>query len=111
MILDENSAGDAYDAAQKVANEKLASTNPIRLGLALNYSVYYYEIKNQPDKACQLAKNVSHLLMETSIQWCLKAFDGAITDLDQLKVESYKDSTLIMQLLRDNLTVSYQLLI
>ena len=60
-ILDESLAGDAYEAAQKVADEKLASTHPIRLGLALNYSVYYYEIKNQPDKACQLAKNVSHL--------------------------------------------------
>ncbi|XP_065897837.1 14-3-3-like protein [Dysidea avara] len=87
---DEKSASDAYEAAQKVAEDKLASTHPIRLGLALNYSVFYYEIKNQPDKACQLAKN---------------AFDDAIADLDQLKVESYKDSTLIMQLLRDNLTL------
>ena len=36
----------------------------------------------------------------------LKAFDDAIAELDQLKEDSYKDSTLIMQLLRDNLTVS-----
>jgi hypothetical protein len=60
------------------------------LGLALNYSVFNYEILSQPDKACQLAK---------------QAFDDAIAELDTLSEDSYKDSTLIMQLLRDNLTL------
>ena len=81
----------AYGAAWEDAEEKMPSTHPIRLGLALNLSVFYYEIMNEPDKACELAK---------------KAFDSAIAELDQLKEDSYKDSTLIMQLLRDNLTVS-----
>ena len=84
------SSEDAYTKATE-ACESLPSTHPIRLGLALNFSVFYYEIKNTPDKACELAK---------------KAFDDAIAELDSLKEESYKDSTLIMQLLRDNLTVS-----
>lgn len=65
-------------------------THPIRLGLALNFSVFFYEIKNQHSKACDLAKS---------------AFDKAIAELDTLNEESYKDSTLIMQLLRDNLTL------
>ncbi len=39
---------------------------------------------------------------------CLQAFDEAIAELDTLNEDSYKDSTLIMQLLRDNLTVSYK---
>ena len=34
-----------------------------------------------------------------------KAFDDAIAELDSLNEECYKDSTLIMQLLRDNLTL------
>ncbi|CAK8692617.1 uncharacterized protein LOC143462253 [Clavelina lepadiformis] len=81
---------DAYENAHKEAVNSLPSTHPIRLGLALNFSVFYYEILNSPEKACSLAK---------------KAFDEAIAELDTLSEDSYKDSTLIMQLLRDNLTL------
>ena len=56
----------------------------------MNFSVFYYEILNSPDRACHLAKS---------------AFDDAIAELDSLSEESYRDSTLIMQLLRDNLTL------
>lgn len=35
----------------------------------------------------------------------MQAFDEAIAELDTLNEDSYKDSTLIMQLLRDNLTL------
>jgi len=83
-------AHDAYKKATEVATGELAPTHPIRLGLALNFSVFYYEILNSPDRACHLAK---------------QAFDDAIAELDTLSEESYKDSTLIMQLLRDNLTL------
>jgi len=74
----------------KVAEGNLQETHPTRLGLALNYSVCCYEILNLKDKACDIAK---------------KAFDSAIEKLDTLNDNSYKDSTLIMQLLRDNLTL------
>ncbi|KAK8970630.1 14-3-3 protein 6 [Platanthera guangdongensis] len=80
----------SYKSAQDIATAELAPTHPIRLGLALNFSVFYYEILNSPDRACTLAK---------------QAFDEAIAELDTLGEESYKDSTLIMQLLRDNLTL------
>ena len=39
------------------------------------------------------------------INLALQAFDDAIAELDTLNEDSYKDSTLIMQLLRDNLTL------
>ena len=56
----------------------------------MNYSVFYYEILNQPDHACKLAKD---------------SFDKAIADLETLEEEEYRDSATIMQLLRDNLTL------
>merc|ERR1712032_403992 len=80
----------AYQDAFEISKTKMQPTHPIRLGLALNFSVFYYEILNSPDKACQLAK---------------QAFDDAIAELDTLNEDSYKDSTLIIQLLRDNLTL------
>lgn len=83
-------AEKAYSNATEHALKDLTPTHPIRLGLALNFSVFHYEIQNAPDKACLLAKS---------------AFDNAIAELDTVNEESYKDSTLIMQLLRDNLTL------
>jgi hypothetical protein len=47
---------EAYKAASEIAVTDLAPTHPIRLGLALNFSVFYYEIMNSPDQACHLAK-------------------------------------------------------
>ncbi|XP_067251424.1 14-3-3 protein beta/alpha-B isoform X2 [Chanodichthys erythropterus] len=80
----------AYQDAFEISKKDMQPTHPIRLGLALNFSVFYYEILNSPENACHLAKT---------------AFDEAIAELDTLNEDSYKDSTLIMQLLRDNLTL------
>jgi len=84
-----NNAKMAYDDAMGAAGE-LAVTHPIRLGLALNFSVFHYEVLSNPDEACKMART---------------AFEDAIAELDNVSEESYKDSTLIMQLLRDNLTL------
>merc|ERR1712097_153461 len=84
-----NKAKVSYDDAMGAASE-LAVTHPIRLGLALNFSVFHYEVLNNPDEACKMART---------------AFEDAIAELDNVSEESYKDSTLIMQLLRDNLTL------
>jgi len=81
---------NAYQSASDITEKSFLPTNPIRLGLALNFSVFYYEILNSPERACSIAKS---------------AFDNAIEELDSLSEESYKDSTLIMQLLRDNLAL------
>merc|ERR1719436_1355587 len=80
----------AYAEATTVAEKDLAVTHPIRLGLALNYSVFQYEVLSNPEEACKMART---------------AFEDAIAELDNVAEDSYKDSTLIMQLLRDNLTL------
>lgn len=51
---------EAYLKAVETASQ-MPSTHPIRLGLALNFSVFYYEILNDPGKACELAKRVCRL--------------------------------------------------
>lgn len=78
----------AYGSALDIAKPNLPPTDQVRLGLALNFSVFHYEIKNDSKAACNLAKT---------------AFDEAIALVDTLDEGSYKDTTLIMQLLRDNL--------
>lgn len=85
-----NCSMNAYKDAWEIAL-KLPPTQPIRLGLALNFSVFYYEIMGKIDEACKMAE---------------EAFNKAMDALDELSdQDSYKDSTLIMQLLRDNLTL------
>ena len=89
-------AGREYEKALSFAENgndpspALHPTNPIRLGLALNCSVFFFEIMDEPEKACKLAK---------------EAFDAAVSELEGVEDNVYKDATLIMQLLRDNLTL------
>lgn len=83
-------AEQAYRKATEIAESDLKTTNPIRLGLALNFSVFCYEVMNDPSKACNLAK---------------QAFDDAIADIEHIEEDQYKDATTIMQLIRDNLTL------
>merc|ERR1711870_197890 len=72
-----SSAEEAYKAAQEVAEKDLAVTHPIRLGLALNFSVFQYEVLGKPDEACKMART---------------AFEDAIAELDNVAEDSYKDS-------------------
>jgi len=83
----------AYQTASELAEKSAPDEiTPLNLGLALNFSVFFYEILRQPEAAIKLAK---------------KAFDNAIMGLDKLNEEdeTYKDATQIMALLRDNLEI------
>lgn len=82
-------AKQSYEEGMAVINQ-LNATDPVRLGLYLNVSVFQYEIMHDAKEACKIAKD---------------GFEKAIGDLDSLSEEHYKDSTLILQLLRDNLTL------
>ena len=79
-----------YEGASEITKTELAVTHPIRLGLALNLSVFYYEVLNNPEAACKMARTT---------------FEDVIAELDNVSEESYKDSAMIMQLHWDNLTL------
>merc|ERR1712032_359438 len=67
-------ARKAYEEAQKLADKDLAVTHPIRLGLALNFSVFQYEVLSNPEEACKMART---------------AFEDAIAELDNVAEDSY----------------------
>ena len=78
----------AYKDASDVAVE-LPPTVPLRLGLALNFSVFCYEILESHGRAVHMAQ---------------QALDDALARLDE-SPETQKESTFIMQLLRDNIDI------
>jgi len=80
-------AHDSYELAMESAGE-LPPTHAIRLGLALNFSVFYYEVFGKPDKAIKLASD---------------AFQSAFADMDKVDQDTQNEAEQIMQLLRDNL--------
>lgn len=62
----------AYQEAFEISKKEMQPTHPIRLGLALNFSVFYYEILNSPEKACSLAKTVRRdPLLVSRTSFCL----------------------------------------
>ena len=83
-----NKALEVYMSAKKIATEGLEPINPVRLGLALNFSVFFFEIKKNPKEACQIAKS---------------ALNEATAGLHTLEENSYKTSTYVVQMIKDNL--------
>ena len=76
-----------YTQANEVAKE-LPSYNSTRLGLSLNFSVFYYELKNDSKKACELAQ---------------EALDGAKADIESMDNDEARDAISIVELLKENL--------
>ena len=83
-----DSADKAYREAYEISEKDLPIVNTTRLGLALNLSVFYYEVRGLKDEGCNIAKN---------------AFNEAMKTLDDLERVKAKDSLLIIQLLKENL--------
>ena len=85
-----NNAENNYAIAYHLAKNELPSTHQTRIGLALNFSVFYYEIKNEHEQACNLTKS---------------AIDEALPNLENVPRENYNDCASIIQLMKDNLTL------
>jgi len=82
-----NKAKTAYEEANAI---ELAPCNPIKLGLALNFSVFNYEVLKDHSKACELAD---------------QALQQALDKIDELEEDDFRDAKSIIELLKENLTL------
>ena len=83
-------SNQAYEKAWNLAVKKLPTANTLRLGLALNFSTFFYEVKKQPKMACKMAEG---------------AIEGTVTGLDSVSEDDKNDISQVIDLLRDNLTL------
>ena len=81
---------DYYNQASEIANKELNACNPIRLGLALNFSVFHYEVMNDHKKACQLGE---------------VALQSALDKIDECDEDTFRDAKSIIELLKENLSL------
>lgn len=94
----ENAKGDKLESVKVEALKayaeanaiELAPCNPIKLGLALNFSVFHYEVMKNHKAACELAD---------------KALQEALDKIDDLGEEDFRDAKSIIELLKENLTL------
>ena len=96
----ESAAGDVLAKARdgalehykqaETAGQSLHACNPIKLGLALNFSVFHYEVMQDNKQACALA--------ETALQ-------DAMNKIDDVDEETFRDAKSIIELLKENLTL------
>merc|ERR1711934_1257593 len=84
-----NGALEGYQHAKKLS-ESLNACNPIRLGLALNFSVFYYEVMNNHKTACEYGE---------------KALTDALEKIDEVDEETFRDAKSIIELLKENLSL------
>lgn len=85
-----NGALEYYNKATDIANKDLDACNPIRLGLALNFSVFYFEVMNDHKKACELGEH---------------ALQSALEKIDDCDEETFRDAKSIIELLKENLSL------
>jgi 14-3-3 protein epsilon len=77
-----------YYLATQIGKLHLPPSHPVRLGLALNFAVFYYEIVQKPEHAYRVAES---------------SYDYAVTEFSGSDKSGFKESEYIMQLIKDNL--------
>lgn len=80
-------AEDAYQEAMEVS-KKLDRSNPAVLALSLTMSVFYYQIRNDLQKACRIAK---------------EAYDFAVEEMDAISDERYSEAKKLLESIQQNI--------
>jgi 14-3-3 protein epsilon len=85
-----NNGEKLYKEAYDIALKDINIYNSVRLGLALNYSVFVYEIMDNKNEAYEIAQ---------------KAYDDAMKMVDDVEKNRTSDNLLLIQLLKENLNI------
>ncbi|XP_060561188.1 14-3-3 protein zeta-like [Ruditapes philippinarum] len=80
----------AYAHAFELCRENLSPAHPLRLGIILNFSVFYYEILEAHETACDMVK---------------ESLAAGEEDLHNITQSARGDSSVLLQLLEDNLNI------
>ena len=80
----------SYKSSTELAISDLGACNAIRLGLALNFSVFHYEVLSDVKKAVELGE---------------KALQDALDALDDCDEETFRNAQSIIELLKENLSL------
>ena len=83
-----NNAEKYYKEAYELANKDLPLINNERIGLSLNFALFYYEIKGDKKEGYKLAKN---------------CFEESMKYLEEFEKSKSKDAIMLIQLLKENL--------
>ena len=88
--LEENlsKSDEFYKKAQNISIKNLPVNNCTRVGLALNYAIFLYEVKGEKKNAFDIAK---------------KTFDESMKFVDDLEKPKWRDTLIIIQLLKETL--------
>ena len=81
---------EAYQKSLNLAQKGLKPYNTVRLGLALNFSVFHYEVMGDATRACEIAKS---------------ALVAALEGIDECSEEAFQEAQSIVELLKENLNI------
>ena len=81
---------EAYKKSMEFCRKGLKPYNSVSLGLALNFSVFYYEVMGDPRKACDIAKH---------------SLEEALEQIDECSEENFQEAQSIIELLKENLNI------
>ena len=81
-------AFEAYNEATELSRINLKATDTLRLNIAMNFSVYMWDIKNDQTAAVKIGK---------------EARENAIADIEELDGRDRKESENIISLIKANI--------
>lgn len=83
-------AKNSYESAMRTVGDEMRISDPVYLGLVLNFAIFQYELLNMKDEAIDRLDG---------------SFNEAVRYLEELEEQDYAEATMILELMRDNISI------